>query len=180
MQTLPLSLGHIVLCDTAALRWRSHTLNYKFALSTIVHTASHPPKLPSPRYEYTCRFNLDEASVGAGWQQELLGTPHTPESLQYGITNFTYKASKPFHPMRLWQQVLEGNQLPSVMRSKGFFWLASHPASLWEWSTAGARGFCTPVAPIATQQILLNHNEVPEHMSIDKRLHFLSSHCCSN
>lgn len=84
------------------------------------------------------RFDLDTASLAAGWKQELLGGVHAPESQEYGITSFVYRATKAFHPQKLWRQALEQKELLNgVLRSKGFFWIASHPQLVWEWSTAG-------------------------------------------
>ena len=81
---------------------------------------------------------MDKASLAAGWKQELLGGAHPSESQEYGITSFVYTATRAFHPQRLWTQALEQKQLlSSVLRSKGFFWIASHPQVVWEWSTAG-------------------------------------------
>ncbi len=88
-----------------------------------------------------CRFDLDKASLAAGWKQELLGEAHAPESDEFGIATFVYRATRAFHPQRLWMQVLEHSKLPVVLRSKGFFWIASHPNTAWEWSTAGM--YCT-------------------------------------
>lgn len=86
----------------------------------------------------TYRFNLDKASLAAGWKQELLGEAHVPESHEYGITSFVYKSTTAFHPQRLWVQALEQKAVfNNVLRSKGFFWIASHPDLVWEWSTAG-------------------------------------------
>ncbi|DBB14684.1 TPA: hypothetical protein ACH3X3_004307 [Trebouxia sp. C0006] len=89
----------------------------------------------------TKRFDLDKASLAAGWKQELLGEAHTPESDEFGIATFVYRATRAFHPQKLWMQVLEQSKLPVVLRSKGFFWIASHPNTAWEWSTAGM--YCT-------------------------------------
>ncbi|KAL0039409.1 hypothetical protein WJX79_007178 [Trebouxia sp. C0005] len=85
----------------------------------------------------TQRFDIDKASLAAGWKQELLGEAHPPESDEFGIASFVYRATRAFHPQRLWMQVLEQSKLPVVLRSKGFFWVASHPNTAWEWSTAG-------------------------------------------
>ena len=85
-----------------------------------------------------CRFELEKASLAAGWKQELLGEAHAPESQEFGVTSFVYRSSIAFHPHRLWMRALESNELLlGVLRSKGFFWVASHPNTAWEWSTAG-------------------------------------------
>lgn len=79
-------------------------------------------------------FDFEQASLAPGWLQELRGE-HTPETLEYGIANFIYRARRPFHPQRFWD-VVEG-ELNGVVRSKGYFWLATRPALAGLWSQAG-------------------------------------------
>lgn len=50
----------------------------------------------------TGRFDFERASQAPGWLQEARGT-HVPETIEYGITSFTYKVRKPFHPGRLFE-----------------------------------------------------------------------------
>ena len=96
------------------------------------------------------RFDLDKASLAAGWKQELLGEAHTPESHEYGIGSCVYRSTTAFHPQRLWTQALEQKQLfNNVLRSKGFFWIASHPQLVWEWSTAGKALLIMPALRVA-------------------------------
>lgn len=67
-------------------------------------------------------FDFEQASQGAGWMKEL-NEEHTPETEEYGISSFVYRRKRPFHPER-WFVWLEN--LPSeIVRSKGFFWLAT-------------------------------------------------------
>ncbi|KJV47214.1 hypothetical protein VH86_16920 [Pantoea sp. BL1] len=79
-------------------------------------------------------FDFDAASQAPGWLQELRGS-HTPETEEYGIRNFVFRARRPFHPTRF-ASVIEGD-LKGVVRSKGFFWLASRPHYAGSWSQAG-------------------------------------------
>lgn len=94
-------------------------------------------KLPLERVLDTKLFDFDEASKAPGWLKELRGE-HTPETDAYGITNFVYRARRPFHPLRFW--ALVESEWPGVVRSKGFFWLASRPTFAGSWSQAG--GVC--------------------------------------
>ncbi|MFJ7826652.1 GTP-binding protein [Psychrobacillus sp. NPDC096623] len=67
-------------------------------------------------------FNFEKASQGAGWIKEL-NEEHVPETEEYGITSFVYRRKRPFHPER-WYAWL--NTFPQeIVRSKGFFWLAT-------------------------------------------------------
>ena len=85
----------------------------------------------------TKTFDMDSASMHPGWQAELRGVPHTPESEEYGISSFVYRSDRPFHPERL-EVLLRFGALPGVLRSKGFAWSASDHLLAMEWSQAGA------------------------------------------
>jgi G3E family GTPase len=80
-------------------------------------------------------FDMAAAQQSAGWLQELQGT-HTPETEEYGISSFVFKARRPFHPQRL-MNFLRGDHMQTVLRSKGFFWLASRNTTAVNWSLAG-------------------------------------------
>lgn len=80
-------------------------------------------------------FDFNEAAQAPGWLKELRGE-HTPETEQYGINNFVYRARRPFHPKRFFDFI--NSEWRGVIRSKGFFWLASNPEFAGSWSQAGA------------------------------------------
>ncbi len=82
----------------------------------------------------TGRFDFVRAQLAPGWIKELRGE-HTPETEEYGIASFVYRARRPFHPQRLAGLVERG--LDGVIRSKGFFWLASRMDWVGELSTVG-------------------------------------------
>jgi G3E family GTPase len=80
-------------------------------------------------------FNFEEAEVSAGWIRELEGI-HTPETEEYGIGSFVFRNEKPFHPYRFWNFISEDFP-PTIIRSKGLFWMASRPEQAINWSQAG-------------------------------------------
>jgi len=78
-------------------------------------------------------FNLEDAYAMPGWVQELEGN-HIPETEAYGLHSFVYRAREPFNPQRL-HDFLQ-NPITGLIRSKGYFWLASRPE--WVGSLSGA------------------------------------------
>jgi len=79
-------------------------------------------------------FDMEEAETSAGWLKELNGE-HTPETEEYGIANFVYRARRPFHPVRLNDLIDE--EIADVLRAKGFLWLATAQDSMILFSIAG-------------------------------------------
>jgi G3E family GTPase len=81
-------------------------------------------------------FDFEEAQSSAGWQKELEGGTHTPETEEYGISSFVFRNSKPFHPERFWKYLNE--EYPgNILRAKGLFWLASRPDDALNFSQVG-------------------------------------------
>jgi len=92
----------------------------------------------------TGRFDFDRASEHPLWAQELYGfASHVPETEEYGIASFVFRARAPFHPARL-HAVLNGD-LPGVIRAKGHFWLATRPDWAAEFALAGAMSSVRPL-----------------------------------
>ena len=89
-------------------------------------------------------FDFDRAHEHPMWAKELYGfAHHTPETEEYGISSFVYRARLPFHPSKVYK-VLNGD-LPGVIRAKGHFWLASRPNWVAEFSLAGAVSLVSPL-----------------------------------
>jgi G3E family GTPase len=89
-------------------------------------------------------FDEEEAATAPGWVRELNGQ-HTPETEEYGITSFVYRHRWPLHPDRLAKELRRA--WPGVLRSKGFFWLATRPDIQAMWSQAGLSVAFEPIAP---------------------------------
>ena len=82
-------------------------------------------------------YNLEEAQEHPLWAQELYRPEaHVPETEEYGITSFVYRARAPFDPEKIHQ--FFNQEWPGVIRAKGFFWLSSRPDFVGEVSQAGA------------------------------------------
>ena len=82
-------------------------------------------------------FDLERAQENPLWFKELNGfSEHVPETEEYGIRSFVYRAKRPFNPLLLAEFI--NKPWPGVVRSKGFFWLATRPDFVGELSQAGA------------------------------------------
>ncbi len=81
-------------------------------------------------------FNEEKAQEHPLWHKELFGfKDHVPETEEYGIRSFVYRARRPFHPQLL-HEVLD-KRFGGVLRAKGHFWLATRPNWVGELGLAG-------------------------------------------
>ncbi|MEO0480498.1 MAG: GTP-binding protein [Planctomycetota bacterium] len=88
-------------------------------------------------------FDYQKAASSAGWIRELQGE-HTPETEEYGISSFSYRTSHPFDAERMCAFLQGASNFDGVLRSKGFFWVASDHRVAYEWAQAGGVGDVKP------------------------------------
>ena len=82
-------------------------------------------------------YDLKEAQNHPLWAQELYNPDdHIPETEEYGVTSFVYRARDPFDPEKI--HSFFNQEWPGVIRAKGFFWISSRPNFVGEVSQAGA------------------------------------------
>jgi len=81
-------------------------------------------------------FDFEKAERAPGWLKEMRGE-HVPETEEYGISSFSYEARRPFHPEKFHKFLHSTDSYGKLIRSKGYFWLATRPEYAGTWSQAG-------------------------------------------
>jgi len=81
-------------------------------------------------------FDFEKAEQAPGWLKEMRGE-HIPETEEYGISSFSYLARRPFHPEKFHDFLHNTKDYGKLIRSKGYFWLATRPEFAGTWSQAG-------------------------------------------
>lgn len=135
------------------------TLNPSATILTTQHS-----NVPVQSVLHTGRFSWEAAQAAPGWIQLISrfeqqqhhdhhdhehehshsshghGHEHEhhshSEAEKYGISSFVYYAQRPFHPGRLLAQALS-QSWRGVLRSKGFYWLATRHDVMGLWQSAG-------------------------------------------
>lgn len=118
---------------------------------------------------YTGLFDFEKAHEHPMWAKELYGfADHVPETEEYGVASFVYRARQPFAPEKI-LAILNGD-LPGVIRAKGHFWIATRPDWVAEFSLAGA---LSSVKPLGTWWASVPKERWPDH---DSAREFLQAH----
>ncbi len=139
-----LLIEQIEFCDVIVINKADLVTPAELArLASILHTLNPRARLEVASYGHvplaavldTGLFDFEQAARAPGWLKELRGE-HVPETEEYGIASFVYRARRPFHPRRFWDWI--HTDWPGVIRAKGWFWLASRPEWAGGWSLAGS------------------------------------------
>ncbi|MEN2396525.1 GTP-binding protein [Pseudomonas halotolerans] len=71
-------------------------------------------------------FDLPSLAASPGWMRQMEATDAAAsESDTYGVTSWVYRERAPFHPQRLLDFLSRPWSNGRLLRSKGYFWLAS-------------------------------------------------------
>lgn len=105
-------------------------------------------------------FDFEKAHAHPMWAKELYGyADHVPETEEYGIASYVYRARQPFVPEAI-HAVLTG-EMPGVIRAKGHFWMVTRPDWVAEFSLAGAM---SSVKPLGSWWATVPQDRWPEHV----------------
>ena len=111
---------------------------------------------------------FDEASAARHplWHKELYDPAgHVPETEEYGVTSFVYRARCPFDPTRF--RAFLDQPWPGVIRAKGYFWLATRPRHVGVMSAAGVQRRCDP---LGFWWAAIPRQDWPDHEEFHRRL----------
>lgn len=101
-------------------------------------------RLPLDAILNTGLFDEEKAAENPLWYKELYQPEaHVPETEEYGVSSFVYRARRPFDPARL--VAFLDAPWPGVVRAKGHFWLATRPHHVGLMSAAGVQRRCEPM-----------------------------------
>ncbi len=106
-------------------------------------------------------FDFQKAHEHPMWAKELYGfADHVPETEEYGVASFVYRARRPFVPEKV--KALLNGEMPGVIRAKGHFWIATRPDWVAEFSLAGA---LSSVKPLGIWWASVPKDRWPDHDS---------------
>ena len=93
-------------------------------------------EVPLEKILATNKFTFERARQAPGWLKEMRGE-HVAETEEYGISSFIFQARRPFHPQKFYDFLHGSLPKGKLLRSKGYFWLASRLDFAGQWSQAG-------------------------------------------
>lgn len=88
----------------------------------------------------TGRFDLPSLVLSPGWMKHMEAVDErAPESDTYGIASWVYREQAPFHPQRLLDFLNRPWHNGRLLRSKGYFWVASRHLDIGMLAQSGGR-----------------------------------------
>ena len=96
------------------------------------------------------RFSLRTAETHPNWLAEAREHEHLPETIEYGISSFIYRAKRPFHPQRLHAAFCSRPRpgaLANLLRLKGIAWIATRHSQQAHAALAGTQFSLDPGPP---------------------------------
>eukprot|EP00955_Chlamydomonas_euryale_P057517 356800-Chlamydomonas_euryale.AAC.1 len=127
------------LAEINAVEAQAHALDHGGCEDDCEHDHEHQHE---HGHEYSCEHGHEyegghEHGRGGGSPEAgAAARRRQTESERFGIGSFVYTARRPFHPARLLSSALAGTW-PGVLRTKGFFWLATRHDVMGIWHSAG-------------------------------------------
>ena len=112
-------------------------------------------------------FDEEKAQEHPLWYKELYGfADHVPESQEYGIESFVFRARRPFDPSKF-HEFLTTDGLDKVVRAKGLFWLATRPWWVGDLAVAGSQ---TVTARLGRWWAAVPKNQGPHDGSFEEHI----------
>ncbi|QFY41236.1 GTP-binding protein [Candidatus Methylospira mobilis] len=136
-----IEFANVILISKIDLIGSDEVFNLRAILRSLNAEAEIVPMVmgqaPLNKVLDTGLFDFAKAEQAPGWLKELRGE-HVPETEEYDISSFVYSARRPFHPQRFYDYLHHSDwENGTLLRSKGFFWLASRHEYAGSWSQAG-------------------------------------------
>lgn len=110
-------------------------------------------------------YDEEVAAEMTGWLSEPR-YQREPETDEYGIGSFVFRARRPFHPERLWN-FLNADRIKRVLRSKGIVWLATRSEIAGQWAHVGT---CCEFNPGGHWWAVVPEEEWPDEPEFKKEI----------
>jgi G3E family GTPase len=125
------------LTDKSSLTSLEGTVRALNPSARVIVTSLLSDKLPLNNVINTDLFSMTKASAFPGWLKVIEGK-NASESEEYGIGSFVYRRRKPFHPERFVEAIEALADDVTILRSKGYAWLATRDTYIVEWNLTGS------------------------------------------